>query len=118
VKIGDLVTVRASGDMRGVFMLDDCETGYSVHELSSREALNEPTRTSIEIDSNLHVEDYFGRYMNHDCNPTCEIQGYRVVALRNMLAGDEVTFNYEDNETAIASPFVCRCCGNLIGGKE
>jgi hypothetical protein len=41
-----------------------------------------------------------------------------VVALRNMLAGDEVTFNYEDNETAIASPFVCRCCGNLIGGKE
>ena len=118
MKVGGLVTVRVSGDVHGVFMSADCKVGSSVRELSSREALNEPTRTSIEIHSNLHVEDYFGRYMNHDCNPTCEIQGYKVVALKNMLAGDEVTFNYEENETAIASPFVCRCCGSLIGRKE
>jgi hypothetical protein len=118
VKVGDLITVRASGDVHGVFILDDCETGYSVHELSNRETLSNPTRTSIEIYSNLHVEDYFGRYINHDCNPTCEIQGYKVVAIKNMSVGDEVTFNYMKNETAIASPFVCRCCGILIGGKE
>ena len=118
MKTDDLVTVRLSGGIHGVFILAGCEAGRPVHELSNRETLNEPTRTSIEIRSNLHVEDYFGRYINHDCNPTCEIQGYKVVAIKNMFAGDEVTFNYEENETAIASPFVCRCCGNLIGGKE
>ena len=118
MKANDCVTVRESGGVRGVFMLDDCEAGYSVHELSNRETLNEPTRTSIEIHSNLHVEDYFGRYINHDCNPTCKIQGYKVVAIKNMFAGDEVTFNYMENETAIAAPFTCRCCGNLIGEKN
>ena len=121
MKSNDLITVRLSGDfylMHGVFMLAGCEAGCSVHELSNRETLNEPTRTSIEIHSNLHVEDYFGRYINHDCNPTCKIQGYKVVAIKNMFAGDEVTFNYMENETAIAAPFTCRCCGSLIGEKN
>ena len=118
MKVSDIITVRLSGNMHGVFMLAGCEAGHSVHELSNRETLSNPTRTSIKVYNNLHVEDYFGRYINHDCSPTCEIRGYNVVALRNMSAGDEVTFNYEKNETAIASPFVCRCCGNLIGGKE
>jgi hypothetical protein len=107
-----------SDDMHGVFMVDNCKPGLLVHELSREETTDTPTRTSIEICKNLHVEDRIGIYMNHDCNPTCNIQGYKVIALKNMLAGDEVTFDYEENETTISSPFVCRCCGKLIGKKN
>jgi len=118
MKVNNLVTVRVSGDMHGVFMVSGCKSGHPVHELSYRETIDTPTRTSIEIHKSFHVEDQVGRYINHDCNPTCEIQGYKVVAIRNMLAGEEVTFNYAENETTIASPFDCRCCGNLIGEKN
>ena len=118
MQVGDLVTVRMSGDMHGVFMVEDCKSGLLVHELSCEEATDMPTKTSIEMCESLHIEDRIGRYINHDCDPTCKIQGYKVIALKNMLAGDEVTFDYEENETTISSPFVCRCCGKPIGKKN
>jgi len=118
VKLDDLVTVRMFGDMHGVFMVDNCKSGSLVHELSCEETTDMPTRTSIEIRENVHVEDRIGRYINHDCDPSCEIQDHKVIALKNMFTGDEVTFDYEDNETAISSSFVCRCCGELIGEKK
>ena len=80
--------------------------------------LDKPTRTSIQITEQSHIEDNFGRYMNHSCNPNCKIEHGCIVSLCNIMKGNEITFDYTKNETHMASPFYCFCCNKLIKGKS
>ena len=41
-----------------------------------------------------------------------------VVARRDIAKGDEITFNYNDTEAKLASPFNCNCCDKLIKGRS
>jgi hypothetical protein len=78
-----------------------------------------PTRESIYVGkingNDVHVHDMFGQWINHSFNPSTVINGYNVVALRNMNIGDEITFDYNTNEINMASPFVVD--GKLVNGK-
>ena len=35
------------------------------------------------------------RFVNHSCNPNCEIFGEHLVAIKNIKAGEEITFAYD-----------------------
>ena len=70
------------------------------------EILSSPTKTSIEIGINKHIEDKFGKYMNHSFEPNTVIRECSVIAIKDILPGDELTFDYTENETNIAYPFV------------
>ena len=62
------------------------------------------------------------RYINHSCDPNCHTEQYGntiwIVALRDIQAGEELTYNYEyelDDEPA--EPCHCgapRCCGYIL----
>ena len=62
------------------------------------------------------------RYINHSCAPNCEAQktprSIWIVALRDIQAGEELTYNYGyeiDDEPA--SPYTCHaqnCCGYML----
>lgn len=69
------------------------------------ELINKPTRESIRIGENLHIIDKFGIYMNHSFEPTCKIESNNVIALKNIEPGEEINFNYNDNEVDMACPF-------------
>ena len=43
--------------------------------------------------------------MNHSFDPSCKIDGKNVVAVKNILIGDELCFNYNESETHMACPF-------------
>ena len=43
--------------------------------------------------------------MNHSFEPNCIIKDNCIVALKSINEGDELTFNYNDNETKIVCPF-------------
>lgn len=66
---------------------------------------NKPSRESIYIGENKHITDKWGTFMNHSFSPTTLIKGRNVVALINIDVGDELTFNYNDNEINMACPF-------------
>jgi hypothetical protein len=74
-----------------------------------------PTRESIYIGNDIHVVDDFGTYMNHSFTPNCKIDGFNVIAIKPIIPGDALTFNYNVNEVKMASPFVCD--GILVKGK-
>ena len=76
-----------------------------------------PSRTSIQIGPNQHIEDDLGQYINHSCNPTVKISGYNLVSVKELNPGDSITFNYNDSEALMSNPFYCNCCNKLIGGK-
>ena len=67
--------------------------------------VNKPTRESIKIGENLHIIDNLGIYMNHSFLPTCKIESVNVIALKNIEPGDEINFNYNENEIDMACPF-------------
>ena len=64
-----------------------------------------PCKYSIEIGENQHILDDEGVFMNHSFDPSCKIDGKNVVAVKNILIGDELCFNYNESETHMACPF-------------
>lgn len=85
------------------------------------EKFDRPIVHSFQIDRDLHTMGMGG--MNHRCDaPTCGIdaQSGDLVALCDIPAGHELTFNYLTTEWEMATPFEC-CCGSAncfgyIGG--
>ncbi|RKR02790.1 SET domain-containing protein-lysine N-methyltransferase [Maricaulis maris] len=76
----------------------------------------EQTPYSFRTDDNRHVEPTgYGHFVNHACEPSCEIVYDletalpTLVALRDLAAGDEVTFDYTRTEGQLAGSFQCRC---------
>ena len=75
------------------------------------EILPERTMHSLQMDFDLHVEfDEPGRLLNHSCSPNTGVRnnkfgGYDFVALVDIPAGTEITWDYETTEyISIAIP--------------
>ena len=81
-----------------------------------------PTRTSIQIDENKHIENFMAGKINHHCNPNTEIkfagEGIIVYALKDIPFDEQLTFDYETTESILSEPFKCACHGNWIRGKD
>jgi len=88
----------------GLFTKNNHDKDSVVFTLEGIENDN-PTRESIHIGGNKHVTDKWGTFMNHSFNPTTKINGYDVVALKDIKRGDELTFNYNESEISMACPF-------------
>ncbi len=111
------VTVQEnSSGFRSVCAARSFPAGATVLQLSG-DISSVPTRTSIEIGPDRHIEDPVGRFINHSFEPSCVIRDGAVVALHDIAAGDEVTFNYNDNETSMACPFIDSNTNFPVHGK-
>jgi hypothetical protein len=96
--------------------LEPIAAGDMVMRLSLDGARSTPTRTSIRVGPGVHAEDLVGSCINHSCTPSCAVMGEYLVALFDLPAGAEVTFDYTENEEALAAPFICLECGVLVTG--
>ena len=72
---------------------------------------SEPDKYSIQIGQGLHIMDKFGMYINHSFSPNVQISGKTIISLRDITEGEEITFNYLENEDLIFSPFICKESG-------
>jgi hypothetical protein len=97
--------IKSNNDFNGLYATKKYIQYINIYKLVG-EVVNKPTRTSIEIDDNQHIEDKYGIYMNHSFNPNCKIQDGHIFSIKNINIGDELTFNYNDNETDMAYPFI------------
>ncbi len=77
-----------------------------------------PTRTSIQISENEHIESYLGRFVNHNCNPNCKVENKCLIAIKEIKENDSITFNYNISECELANSFKCNCCKKLIVGNK
>ena len=77
-----------------------------------------PTQTSIQVGDDQHVEDIFGQYINHACQPTVKVVGSVLMSLCEIQSGDSITFDYNDSENSMSNPFVCHCCAECTSGGK
>ncbi len=107
---GCLTTVAAAGFAAGTEIL-----------FVDGEVADRPDRYSVQIGTGEHVTAgrigesdgssgrHPWRFLNHSCRPNALLRGRRLVALRDIAVGDDVTFDYETNEYEMAEPFFCSC---------
>jgi hypothetical protein len=88
----------------GLYATKSYEKDSIIFTLSG-EILHAPTRESIHIGNNLHVIDTNGSFLNHSFTPSCKINQLDVIALHDIAVGDELNFNYNENELEMACPF-------------
>ena len=93
------------------------ETGNVMRKLIGN-VQDSATKTSIKIGEKRHIEDDFGAYINHSCNPNAIILDGHILAIKKIFPGEEITFDYIKNEGALAAPFICNKCHHKINGIE
>ena len=75
--------------------------------------IDHPTRYSIQIDENLHIDGTpeSNCYLNHSCAPNTYVdwKGLCLRALRDIDTGEELTCNYLTTDWDLHEKFVCSC---------
>jgi len=103
----------------GVFVTHAFKSGDVIFEMTGK-LLKSPTRTSVQIGNDVHIEDEIAGFINHNCSPNAKIDKdiHSFVAIRDIAEDEEIVFDYNENEDSLASPFVCGCCNRKITGKK
>jgi hypothetical protein len=97
-----------------------------IASFAGAERIARPSYLSIQIGPGTHVEDIgLCRYLNHSCQPTTivDVARLRVVAARDIPAGEELSFFYPSTEWQMDRPFECLCgapdcLGTISGAKD
>lgn len=101
--------------------------GECVARFGAREVLDAPTYLTVQTGEDRHIllspENL--QYTNHSCDPNVFFDTDRgeVTALRDVAAGDPVTFFYPSTEWTMDRPFAChcgsaRCLGEIAGAAQ
>jgi hypothetical protein len=106
--------VKNSVHGKGLFATTAYKIGDIVHILNGT-VYNSPTRETIHIGNGIHIYDAYGIYMNHSPRPNIRVDGTHLVAIRQIYAGDELVFNYNETEVNMACPFYDEI-GNYVCG--
>ena len=122
-------------DRQGLFATQPIPQGsriveYCGEKISKRESArrlaqhnNYIFRLNYRYDIDGQTLDNIARYINHSCEPNCEVEctgeHIWIVALRDIQAGEELSFNYGYDATDYEK-FPCHCgarscCGYILG---
>ena len=97
--------------------------GPKLTKAEGQAALEEQNFYIFTLDDNYDIDGSVdwnpARYINHGCDPNCEVEIVRnriwIYALRNIKAGEELTYNYSHDLEDYAER-VCRCgAANCVG---
>ncbi len=99
--------------------------GQAIAHFPDARRLPRPTYRSIQIGPCTHVEDLGDlRFLNHSCQPNCVVdtEAMRLVAGRDVAAGEELTYFYPSTEWDMDRPFRCLCgapaCLGIVSGAR
>ncbi len=101
------------------------EFGYSL----SKRTLSPKTKIQVGEDLFLHYNEipHYLDYVNHSCNPNMryDTKLFAFFAIKDIPAGDSLTFDYEDTEYDLVvenEVFTCKCgnenCRIIIKGSK
>ncbi len=120
---GERFAVKRSTVGLGLFARQSIRRGSLVVEytgqlLPADEAYRRGGRYLFEVNSKWIVDgsgrENISRYINHSCRPNCEprTRGMRILiyALRNIRAGEELTYDYgKEYFDELIKPVGCKC---------
>lgn len=118
IRLHEVEVAAAGAKGLGVFGARKFSRGETVVVGKAIEYPPERTRMSVQVDWERHVEmDAPATLLNHSCEPNLGVRENRwsafdFVALRDISAGEELTFDYAMTEHELVASLSC-CCGSL-----
>ncbi len=114
------VQQNIESNQKAFFAKQEYLPGDVVAEFSAAAILNEPTYLTVQVGLTEHIllQPEHLQYINHSCDPNVFFDTYtmKIVALKPIGTGDEMTFFYPSTEWDMAQPFDCHCgCANCLG---
>jgi len=99
--------------------------GETIYQIEGHRITAAATYQTIQVGRRQHIEELgVIAYLNHSCQPNTLIDVARleVIALRDIQAGEELTFFYPSTEWEMDRPFICLCgapqCVRLVAGAK
>lgn len=100
------------------------KAGDALCNFSGGKTLSQPTYLTVQVSIQEHItlNPVFLQYINHSCSPNVffDTHSFQLLAVKNIEAGDELTFFYPSTEWKMVQPFACTCgsknCLQLING--
>ena len=128
------IEVRDNDGYKGIFATKDIPEDSVIFYLKGT-ITAQPTRYTIQMGPREHLNfaairrpnddlNYCWQYLNHHCEPNgyMNTAEFTFRALRDIAAGEEITFNYLTTESEMAVPFNCICgsenCFDFIRGRN
>ena len=119
------VRQHISNGQHGLFSLRSCQPGEVIADFAASTFSTEPTYLTVQVDVDKHItlQPDFLQYINHSCDPNVffNTTTMKLVALKELMPQDELTFFYPSTEWKMSQPFDCYCghasCqGEIRGG--
>jgi len=117
---GACIGIRRSGGHLGVIALRPARAGQVILCVEGL-VVRRPSRHSLQIGEHAHIAlpdgvdpesapaRFLWCYLNHSCAPCARFEGPDLIAVHDIVEGEEITFDYNTTEYDIAEPFVCGC---------
>jgi hypothetical protein len=107
------VRLRLSNNQKTTYALRPFRAGELFIEFGAKEILREPNFLSFQIGHNKHImiEPEFLQCINHSCDPNVffDTTAMKVITLKPIKRGEELTWFYPSAEWEMAQPFQCFC---------
>jgi hypothetical protein len=123
IKRGEIVLVWAGKVVSDKYALDLDENDERSQELSLQvhdHLYQVPSSIFSTTDADA-CEHEIADLINHSCDPNCgQLDSVTIVAMRDISAGEHITFDYCMSSTApglVVDPFDCRCGTKLCRGR-
>ena len=124
LSIGLEVKVDPLTGMKGLYTTLDVQKGGTVSPFLSKELLDRPTYLTVQAGKGQHIllQPTILQYTNHGCDPNVffNTDEWRLEALRDIKAGEELRYFYPATEWRMDQPFSCACgsigCRGVISG--
>lgn len=108
----------------GVRALVDCKENEAIHHFTGT-IKAEIEQHSLQIWQDKHIcgTEFIG-FLSHSCAPNCrlDMDGFRLVTLRDIRANDVLTIDYAATEDRLFRQFPCHCgapqCRGWITGRR
>lgn len=108
----------------GLFSNENFSAGDEVFQFNAKNIVAKPSYLTVQLEDHKHfsLDPDFLQYMNHSCDPNMfmDTDHLRLIALKDIHIGDELTFFYPSTEWEMDQPFICNCgstkCQQFIGG--
>lgn len=96
-----------------LFAKQSFQPGDMIAEFSAGSIASEPTYLTVQVDEGNHItlQPEFLQYINHSCDPNVffNTTTMQLVALKEILPEEEMTFFYPSTEWEMIQPFSCYC---------
>ena len=116
--LANTTIIEYIGEIIGQVMADRRERLYSLLPLRRQDCYLFRLAADRIIDST--VEANLARFINHSCSPNCESRIERncimIYALRDIAAGEELTYDYKFSRETADDKAPCRCGANKCRG--